>query len=177
MINSLIGAAADREPSVRITALRALGSLSPGSDSRVTPVIAAHLTDDARLVRVSAAEALMTFGITQLDGAPGQALARAQDEWAESLRTFNDVSADHTLLGRLEAARGRSDQAAKEFRTAIDLDPRDPQPHVHLGVLAARAGRYDEALQHFKTAKTIAPAYQNLDRLIEETSKRTAKRD
>jgi Flp pilus assembly protein TadD len=115
-----------------------------------------RLTDAARLVRVSAAEALMAFGITQLDGARGQALARAQDEWTESLRTFNDVSADHTTLGRLEAARGRGDQAAKEWRTAIDLDPRDPQPHVQLGVLAARAGRYDEALQHFRTAKTIA---------------------
>ena len=177
IVNSLIGAAADREPAVRITALRALSALSPGSDSRVTAVAAAHLTDDARLVRVSAAEALMAFGIAQLDGPRGQALASAQDEWAESLRTFNDVSADHTTLGRLEAARGRGDQAAKEWRTAIDLDPRDPQPHVHLGVLAARAGRYDEALQHFRTAKTIAPAYQNLDRLIEEAGKRTSKQD
>src|SRR6185295_13995006 len=56
-VNSLIGAAADREPAVQITALRALGYLSPGSDSRVTAVIAAHLADAARLVRVSAAEA------------------------------------------------------------------------------------------------------------------------
>jgi tetratricopeptide (TPR) repeat protein len=178
IVNLLIGAAADREPAVRITAVRALSLIAPGSDdARVTAVLAGHLTDDSRLVRVAAAEGLMAFGITRLDGARGQALARAQDEWAESLRTFNDVSADHTTLGRLEAARGRSEQAAKEWRTAIDLDPRDPQPHVYLGVLAARAGRYDEALQRFKTAKTIAPAYQNLDRLIEETSKRTSKQD
>jgi len=176
-VNLIIGAAADREPAVRITAVRALGHVSLNSDPRVTSVIAAHLNDESRLVRVSAAEALMAYGITHLDGAPGQALTRAQDEWAESLRTFNDVPADHTTLGRLEAARGRGEQAAKEWQTAIDLDPRDPAPHVFLGVQAARAGRYDEALQHFKTAKTLAPAYQNLDRLIDEATKRSSKGD
>ena len=175
IVNLLIGAAADREPSVRITAVRALSQLSTTSDPRVTSVIAAHLTDDSRLVRVSAAEALMAYGITKLDGAAGQALTRAQDEWAESLRAFNDVAADHVALGRLEDARGRSEKAAKEWRIAIDLDPRDPEPHVSLGVAAARAGRYDEALQHFKTAKALAPAYQNLDRLIEEARRRTSK--
>ena len=96
---------------------------------------------------------------------------------AESLRTFNDVASDHTTLGWLEAARGGGEEAAKELRIAIDLDPRDARPHVYLGILAARAGRYDEALQHFKTAKTIAPGYQNLDRLIEESTKRSSKGD
>jgi len=162
---------------VRITAVRALGYISVESDARVAVVIAAHLTDNSRLVRVSAAEALMALGITHLDGARGQALARAQDEWAESLRTFSDVAEDHMTLGRLDMHRGRSEEAAKELQIAIDLDPRDARPHVYLGVLAARAGRYDEALQHFKTAKTIAPGYQNLDRLIEESTKRSSKGD
>ncbi|OLC46680.1 MAG: hypothetical protein AUH43_13340 [Acidobacteria bacterium 13_1_40CM_65_14] len=171
IVNALIGAAADPEPAVRITAVRALSYISLESDARVPAVIAAHLTDGSRLVRVSAAEALMAYGVTHLDGARGQALARAQDEWAESLRTFNDVAADHTMLGRLEAERGRSEEAVKELRIAIDLDPRDARPHVYLGVLAARDRRYEEALQHFKTAKRLDPSYQNLDRLIEEASK------
>jgi len=174
-VNLIIGAAADREPAVRITAVRALSQLSLISDPRVTSVIAAHLNDDSRLVRVSAAEALMAYGITHLDGEAGRALARAQDEWTESLSTFNDVASDHTMLGRLEEARGRGEQAAKAWQTAIGLDPKDPEPHVLLGVFAARAGRYEEALQHFKTAKTLAPAYRNLDRLIEEAAKRSSK--
>jgi len=177
IVNALIGAAADPEPAVRITAVRALGYISVESDARAAVVIAAHLTDNSRLVRVSAAEALMALGITHLDGARGQALARAQDEWEESLRTFSDVAEDHMTLGRLDMHRGRSEEAAKELQIAIDLDPRDARPHVYLGVLAARAGRYDEALQHFKTAKTIAPGYQNLDRLIEESTKRSSKGD
>ena len=40
------------------------------------------------------------------------------------------------------------------------------------GVVAARAGKYDEAVRHWKAAKELAPAYPNLDRLIEEAQKR-----
>jgi hypothetical protein len=176
-VNALIGAAADREPSVRITAVRALSQIPADKDPRVASVIAAHLTDSSRLVRVSAVEGLMALGITRLDGARGDALGRAQDEWAESLRTFNDVAADHTALGWLEAARGRPEEAVKELHVAIALDPSDARPHVYLGILAARAGQYSEALQHFKTAQKITPTYQNLDRLIEEAARRSSKGD
>jgi hypothetical protein len=167
--NALIGAAADPEPTVRTMAVRALALTR---DSRVPPVLAAHLSDPARLVRVSAVEGLTSLGITKLDGPAGEALARAQDEWAASLATFNDIADDHTTLGWLHAARGRPEDAARELRTAIALDAADPRPHVYLGILAARSGRYDEALQQFKIAKTIAPSYKNLDRLIQEVQKR-----
>jgi hypothetical protein len=172
VMNALIGAAADPEPVVRITAVRALGLIT---DARIPSVLAAHLTDEARLVRVSAAEALTAHGVTELGGPPGEALARALDEWADSLRTFNDVAADHTKLGWLEGLRGRREEAEKELKTAIALDPADARPHVYLGVLAARDGRFEEAVRHFKTAKAIAPAYQNLDRLLAEASKRAGK--
>jgi predicted CXXCH cytochrome family protein len=175
VVNALIGAAADREPAVRVTAVRALSQIAPDTDPRVTSVLAAHLTDSARLVRVSAVEALTALGIMRLVGARGDALSRAQDEWAESLRTFNDVAADHTALGWLEASRGRPDVGTKELQIAISLDPTDARPHVYLGILAARAGDYTQALQHFRTAKKISPAYQNLDRLIEEAARRSPK--
>ena len=113
----------------------------------------------------------MNLGVATLEGAAGQALAQAQDEWAERLRTFNDDAGDLTTLGWLEAARGRTDAASQALNTATRLDPSGARPHVYLGVLAARAGRYGEALQHFKTAKSLAPAYPNIDRLIEEAQK------
>jgi tetratricopeptide (TPR) repeat protein len=174
VVNALVGAAADPEPIVRITAVRALG-LVP--EQRVLPAIAAHLTDPIRLVRVSAARALMTEGVSQLPGTAGEALARAQDEWMDSLRTFNDVSDDQASLGWLDAARGRGEDAAKDLAHAITLDPTNARPHVYLGVLAARAGHYAEALKHFKNAKSLDPNYQNLDRLISEAAKRATNRD
>jgi len=167
--NSLIGAASDSEPIVRVTAVRALGLLN---EPRLIPVLAARLNDPARVVRVSAAQSLMNMGIVQLDGAAGVVLARAQDEWADSLRSFNDEAADHATLGWLEASRGRTANAERELRTAVRLDPANAQATVYLGVLAARAGRFDEALQRFRAAKAISPAYPNIDRLIEEAQKR-----
>ena len=172
MTNALIGAAADPEAMVRATAVRALSLLAASGEPRLPSVLAAHLADPSRVVRVSAAEGLLGLGIATLDGAAGGALVHAQDEWAQSLRTFNDDAADHTTLGWLEEARGRTGTAVRELNTAIRLDPSSAKPHIYLGVLAARAGRYDEALQQFKRAKALAPTYPNVDRLIEEAQKR-----
>jgi predicted CXXCH cytochrome family protein len=169
VINALIGAANDPEPTVRAAAITSLGSVV---DDRTTAVIAAHLTDAARLVRVRAAEALMDRGLVRLDGAVGAALDRAQSEWTDSLRTFNDSARDQATLGWLEASRGRTPEATDALTNAIALDPAAARPHVFLGVVAARAGRYDEALKQFTTARTLAPDYPNLSRLIEEVQKR-----
>jgi Flp pilus assembly protein TadD len=151
-------------------AVRALAFVQ---DARVVPVIGARISDDSRVVRIAAAEALMNRGVVTLDGASGAALARAQDEWAASLATFGDVADDHATLGWLDQARGRTDEAVKELDTAVRLDPNAAKPHVYLGVVAARGGKFDEALRQFKLAKSLSPSYQNLDRLIEEAQKRT----
>jgi HEAT repeat protein/cytochrome c554/c'-like protein/doubled CXXCH motif protein len=168
-VNALIGAAADPEGMVRIAAIRALGLID---ERRLAPVLISHLGDPSRVVRARAAEALFNLGMTALPGPPGEALAKAQDEWAESLRTFADEAADHATLGWLEAARGRSDDAVKELNVAVRLDRAAPRPHLYLGVIAARAGRYDQAVQEFKAVKTLAPGYPNIDRLIDEAQKR-----
>jgi predicted CXXCH cytochrome family protein len=169
IVNGLMGAAADPEAMVRITAVRALALTG---DRRAAPALAAHLADASRLVRVSAAEGLMSLGVTQLDGMQGEALQRAQEEWAASLRTFNDVAADQTTLGWLDAVRGRTALAEDELRAAIALDATDPKPNVFLGILYARAGRNDEALRYLTIAKRIDPFYRNLDRMIEEMRKK-----
>jgi predicted CXXCH cytochrome family protein len=172
-VNALMGAAADPEPQVRALAVQALGRVH---DQRALPAIGARLTDPARVVRTMAAEALLDLGVARLEGVAGQALERAQDEWAASLAAFNDVAADETTLGWLEASRGRTDQAVHTLATAIRLNPSDARPHLYMGVVKARLGAFDEALQQFKTAKTLAPSYQNLDLLISEAQKRASGR-
>jgi hypothetical protein len=173
VVNALIGAAADPEPQVRAMSVRALGLVH---DPRALPVIGARLNDEARVVRILTAQTLFQLGVTQLEGAPGAALAKAQDEWETSLSTFNDSAPDQTMLGWLQAARGRPGEAAGTLATAILMDPSDARPHVYLGILHARSGNFPEALQQFKTAKTLDPSYRNLDRLILEAQKRTTVR-
>src|SRR5262249_61577425 len=110
------GAPNDPEPTVRATGVRSLGQTLA---ARAVPPITARLVDVVRVVRVRAAEALFTFGIASLDGPAGAALAHAQDEWMESLRTFSDAAADHIVLAQLMSARGSPDAAAKELAIAI----------------------------------------------------------
>ncbi|HZT75387.1 MAG TPA: multiheme c-type cytochrome [Vicinamibacterales bacterium] len=169
VVNALIGAANDPEPLVRAEAVRSLGLVV---DARTTAVIAARLTDTARVVRVGAAAALLDRGIARLDGAAGAALARAQDEWAESLRTFNDEARDQTTLGWLELSRGHEAEGVQALNAAIALDASAAQPHVYLGVDAARAGRFDEAVKQFSAAKSLQPTYPNIDKLIEAAQQR-----
>ena len=170
VVNALIGAANDAEAWVRIAAVRALGFVA--AEARVTSAIAAHLVDSSRVVRVSAAEALMNQGVATLEGVAGIALAAAQEEWATRLRTFNDDANAQTALGWLDLQRGRLESATTALLAAATLDGTDPRPHVYLGIIAARAQRFDEALGHFRTAKALSPTYPNIDRLIDEVQKR-----
>ena len=168
-MNALIGAANDAEPMVRALAVQSLGQIA---GDVTTAVIAAHLPDPSRIVRARAAEALLDRGIARLDGPAGAALARAQDDWAASLRTFNDSARDQSRLGWLELSRGRTEAARAALEAAIRIDPADPQPHVYLGVAAARAAQFDEAVKQFTAARALRRDYPNIDRLIEEAQKR-----
>ncbi len=169
-INALIGAASDPEPVVRAQAVSAL--VAAGQRERVVTPIVARLIDPARVVRARAVEALLALGIAQLPGAAGQALARAQDDYARALSDFPDIAANHSELAWLNIERDRVDQAAVTLETAIRLDPAAARPWVIKGVLAARAGRYDEAQALWRKARNLDPGYPNVDQLIAEAEKR-----
>ena len=169
-VNALVGAASDPEAIVRAEAITAL--LAAGDrDRAVTPIIA-RLTDASRVVRTKAAEALLALGVAVLPAAAGEALSRAQDEYAIALASFPDASSNYTELGWLEAERQRVGPAIAALDTAIRLDPKAARPLVIKGVLAAREGRFKDASDLWRKAKTLEPGYPNIDRLIEEAEKR-----
>lgn len=169
-VNALIGAAADPEPTVRAAAINAL--LATNQRERIVTPIVARLVDPARVVRARAAEALMTLGVVELPGAAGEALARAQDEYAQALQDFPDVPQNHGALGWLEMERGRYEAAHAAIDTAIRLSPRAARPRVVRGVIAARQGRFQEAADWWREARGLEPDYPNIDRLIAEAEKR-----
>ena len=166
VVRALVDASTDPEPMVRVASVRALGT--SGADSAVA-ALAARLTDAARVVRISAAEALLYLGVSSGLGEP---LSRAQAELAASLREFPDMASSHASLGWLLAAQGQTDEALRSLRLAQSLDPADARPRVYLGVLAARGGRYQEAIEAWKAARQLNPAYPNIDRLIAEAENR-----
>jgi predicted CXXCH cytochrome family protein len=168
-VNALIGAAADPEPMVRAQAVNAL--LATGDRDRVITPLVARLNDPARVVRARAAEVLLSFGIAELPGAAGDALRRAQDDYAQALRDFPDVAANHAALGWLDSERNRTAEAHVALDTAIRLDPRAARPLVIKGVLAARSGDFGEAVEWWRKARSLEPAYPNIDRMISEAER------
>jgi len=170
VVNSLIGAVNDPEPTVRAVAVRSLGAIN---DKRgLTPIIS-RLRDDVRTVRAGAAEALLWMGIATLPGAAGEYLTRAQDEYGASLGSFPDIAANHGARGWLESERGRQEEAARALDTALSLDPQYVRGHVYRGIVAARSGQMTDALAHWREAKKLDPAYPNIDRMIEEAERRS----
>jgi len=169
-VNALIGAASDPEPIVRAQAVNAL--LAAGTRDRIVPPIVARLNDSSRIVRARAAEALLALGISSLPGAIGQQLARAQDEYAQSLQDFPDAATNHSALGWLDAERNRTAEASAALDRAMSLDPRAARPLVIKGVIAARENRFNDAIDLWKKAKAVEPAYPNIDQLIAEAEKR-----
>ncbi len=170
IVNALIGAAADPEPVVRVSAVTSLGVI--GDRQRALAPILARLVDQARLVRAKAAEVLASFGIFELPGAAGEALRKAQDEYIAGLDTFPDVASNHAAKGWLESERGNIVVARDALNKATTVEPDYAFPWVVKGVLLAREGKFSEAVEMWKKARSIEPSYPNIDQLIAEAEKR-----
>lgn len=171
VFGALLGAASDPEPMVRAAAVRTLGSLDQ-RDDRVLAVLMARLVDDTRVVRMRAAESLLALDVVTAAGRAGEALARAQQDLATSLRSFPESAPMQATLAWLHAQRGEDADAARVVDAALALDPSAARPYVIRGVLAARAGRFSDALASWKAARDRDPATPNIDRMIDEATRR-----
>jgi Flp pilus assembly protein TadD len=167
----MLGAASDPEPMVRAAAVRALGLLD-ARDERVLAVLMARVVDDARVVRARAAEALLLLDVVSVPGRAGEVLAKAQSDLAESLRSFPDSAPQQATLAWLHAQRGEVQEAERLVRAALTLDPTLARPHVIRGVLAARDGRFADAVASWKAARDLDPDTPNIERMIEEATRR-----
>jgi predicted CXXCH cytochrome family protein len=170
IVNALIGAASDPEPTVRAAAVGALGAV--GDRQRSLMPIIARLSDNARIVRAKAAEVLASFGIVELPAPAGELLKKAQDEYIVSLDTFPDSAANHAAKGWLEAERGNTIVARDALNKATHVGPNYAFAWVVKGVLLAREGKFAEAVEMWKKARSIEPSYPNIDQLIAEAEKR-----
>lgn len=174
VLGALLGAASDPEAVVRAAAVRTLGLLALADDTRVQAVLMARVVDEARVVRVRAAESLLALAVTTAPGRAGEALARAQRELIDSLRSFPDGAPEQALLAWVHAQRGEDDDALRAADAAGRVDPALARPYVVRGVIAARNGRFAEALAQWKAAKERDASTPNIDRLIDEATRRLA---
>jgi spermidine synthase len=80
-------------------------------------------------------------------------------EAADAARRLLSAAPNHAkaqnLLGAACATTGDLDCARAAFSRAIEIDPRDPSPHVNLGVLHLQAGDNAASAQHFREALVL----------------------
>lgn len=65
----------------------------------------------------------------------------------------------HVMLGNIYFDSGKNEEAVKEYRLALAIDPKNPDLRTDMGICLRRLGRTDEALEAFKEATRNNPTH------------------
>lgn len=79
--------------------------------------------------------------------------------WQDTVEKSPAKARPHNNLANAYAEASRINDAIREYREAIRIDPKDLHAHNNLGTVYKDAGRMDEAVVEFKKAVAINPAY------------------
>ena len=74
-------------------------------------------------------------------------------------KSIDDESCASCGLGMTYRRLGRHDEAEREFKRAINLNPADVCAYDELGRMYYDAGKYEEAIAAFKRALTLRPSF------------------
>jgi protein O-mannosyl-transferase len=81
--------------------------------------------------------------------------------WRHALALEEKSSFAHNNLGLVLAERGALEEAIKEFRRAVEIDPAFVEAQTNLGNFLAQRGAREEAIVHLRHALQIEPAFVN----------------
>ncbi|RJP28044.1 MAG: tetratricopeptide repeat protein [Candidatus Omnitrophota bacterium] len=70
---------------------------------------------------------------------------------------YTSPKGKHIAEGKRYFAEGKYEEAIKEFRDLIDIEPQSFEGYQNLGVVYAVLRRYDEAKDNFETALKLSP--------------------
>lgn len=84
---------------------------------------------------------------------------RADLDLQAALRIWPDNGDTLLSLGRLNARRGRLDQALENFLRVTQIDPALPDPWYEMGLAYSRRSQYDEAIGALRTCLDKNPRY------------------
>src|SRR5262249_41909498 len=150
----LQAAITDPDPLVRFAAPRSL--TSPISPAALRSV-AALLRDPVRAVRIEAARALARTHLLSLPPELQTAFVGATKELVAAELVDADRPEAHLTLGLLETRRRQPDEAEKEYRTALRLDPAFVPALVNLADLARARGQDQQGAELLRKALSIEP--------------------
>ena len=101
---------------------------------------------------------------------------------ADTVTLWQDVvtKAPHNAKGRHNLGsefgkRGRLEEAIREYKTALELEPNYPEARKNLGNAYALQGRVEEAIMEYNEALRLKPDYEearkNLEYVVENRAK------
>jgi Flp pilus assembly protein TadD/predicted Ser/Thr protein kinase len=103
-------------------------------------------------------------------------LEEAREAAGKSLALDPNCSSAHTALGLSNHLSGHSEDAAREYRLAIQLDSEEWFAYRLLGAIYAREGNFKGASPHLQRATTICPthiaSYDHLYTVLERLLRR-----
>ncbi len=90
-----------------------------------------------------------------------QALGREDEAAAALARSFEHrkSAAAAVRIGNLHMRGGRNEEAARWFRQAVELEPRDAMARTSLAGALANLRQYEEAVKHLESAVATDPSY------------------
>ncbi len=160
------------QPLLRIASAEALGTLH---DRRAAGPLTRLLGDSARVVRVTAAAALINMNILEIEGDEGKALRQAKAEYVQMLRNWPNVPEFRLNLASYYLLHSRPEEALAESKVALQLNPDMPQAYYSLGRCYVAMQRWRDALEAWKKLREIKPDFPNLERLIAVTEQQIRK--
>ncbi|MCB9539368.1 MAG: tetratricopeptide repeat protein [Myxococcales bacterium] len=115
------------------------------------------------------------FGVLVLFGSmlAGPRLAAAQPQLEEGAPA---LAQQRYVIGRTLYREGKLDEAAAEFRSALDLFPTSAKLAYNLGRTLERLGRLEEAVGYYRRYVELEPAGDDLGPLIAGLEKQIAER-
>ena len=152
------GAVSSSDPLVRLMALRVVEQLEPAEQIRLA---GPRLRDPVRSVRIAAARLLAPVS-GQLPDAYGAAFPAAAAELIASERYNADRPERRVALGGFLFEQGRTREAEREFRAAIDLVPDFAPAYVYLAELLRRGGAEAQAETTLRQGLARMPASADL---------------
>ncbi|MDX1698546.1 MAG: tetratricopeptide repeat protein, partial [Thiohalobacterales bacterium] len=153
-IDAVAEGLAGDDPAMRVAALQALESAP--LNIRAAMAVPA-LEDPVRAVRIEAARILAALPDGDLSDGQQALLEKGVAEYIEAQQAMAERPEAQVNLGNLYAVRGRPEQAARAYRTALALTPQFIPAYVNLADLHRSRGDESRAEDVLREAITAAP--------------------
>jgi len=162
----------NKSPLVRSAAA---STLSANYSEKARNALVAAANDDYRLVRVSSALSLTGFPEEHLSSEDSLTMAKATNEYLNSLVARPDDWSSHYNKGIFYQNRGNTQKALDSYETAARLYPEAIMPLINSSVLYSYTGNTAKAEENLKKAIEVDPdneaANLNLGLLLAEQNK------